>query len=118
DRLPTVLDGCFPGKTELQPDRVDHLLDRAFAQAQRLRDRRVVLALRHLAEDVAFSMRQLVQRGMLAPRLFGDERLDHLWIDDRSSLRHSPDRRDELADVVDALLEQVRAPLGPSLEER
>src|SRR5438477_147995 len=54
----------------------------------------------------------------LAPRLLGDESLDHLRIDDRSSVCHSPDCRDELADVVDALLEQVRAALRPCLEER
>jgi len=112
------VDCRFPGETELEEDRVDHLLDRAFAEVQRLRDRCVVLPLRHLAEDVALSRRQLIQRGMLAPRLLGDEGLDDLRIDDRSSLCHSPDRRDELADVVDALLEQVRAPLRPCLEKR
>ena len=63
-------------------------------------------------------MRQFVQGRLLAPRLFGDERLDHLRVDDRSSIRDSPDRRDELADVVDALLEEVCAALRPCLEER
>src|SRR5207244_1577919 len=76
------------------------------------------LPLRHLPEDVALSLRQVVERGMLAPRLLGDERLDDLRIDDRSSLCHGPDRRHELADVADALLEQIRASLCSGLEKR
>src|SRR5215831_18207881 len=108
----------FPGEAELEEDPVDRLLDGAIAQAQRFRDRRVVLPLGHLAEHVALSLSQLVERRLLASRLLRDERLDDLRIDDRPSLRDSPDRPDELLNVVDALLEQVRAALRPCLEQR
>ena len=83
-----------------------------------LGDRGVVLALGHLAQHVAFARRQLVERGCLGARLGGNEALDDLGIDDRASRRHLPDRADELAEVVDALLEQVATSCGAALEQR
>src|SRR5439155_2708508 len=61
------------GELELVEQGVDVLLDRALGQEERAGDRRVVLALRHLLEDLALPLRQMSERR--APRALppGDE---------------------------------------------
>ena len=98
---------------------MDHLLDRSLGQDERLGDRRVVLSLGHLAQHVPLARRQLVERRLLAAGVLGDQRLDDLRVDHRAALGDGADRRDELLDVLHALLQEVRAPaLPPSRSAR
>ena len=57
--------------------------------------------------------------GELSSRAFsGDQRLDDLRVDHRAALRDGADRADELVEVVDALLQEVRPSGAASLQER
>ena len=87
-------------------------------QEEGLGDRRVVLPLGHLAQHVALTRRQLVQRRLLAASVLRDQRLDDLRIDHRAAFCHSADRGDELTDVLHALLQEVGASRAPVLQER
>jgi hypothetical protein len=78
---------------------VDHFLDRARAEEQRLGDRRVVLPLCHLAQHVQLPRRQLVERRLLGAGLVGHEGLDHARVDHGAAGRHGLDRRDDVVDV-------------------
>src|SRR5207244_4892595 len=64
-RLDTPMAVRLPGETELEKDGVNHLLHRALAEKERRRDRCVVLALCHLAQDVPLAGGQIVERGLL-----------------------------------------------------
>ena len=79
-------------------------------------DRSVVLPLGHLAQHVELTRRQVVQRRLLGVSPGGDERLDDLRVDHRAAARDGTDRGDELVDILDPLLEQVRAALASVLE--
>ena len=72
-----------------------------------------------LGEHLALARRQLRQR-RAARRVTcaRDERLDDLRVDHRSAAGDLVDGADELAAVVDALLQQVGAALGAGLEQR
>jgi len=59
-----------------------------------------------------------MERRALGARPLCDECLDDFRVDDGAALRNGAHGADELLDVVDALLQQVRAPLAPALEER
>ena len=58
------------------------------------------------------------ERRRARPHARGDQRLDHLRVDDRAALGHRAQRRDELGAIGEPLLEQVRAAVGPALEQR
>src|SRR6478609_10075335 len=55
--LHALADVLRAGEAELGEDRVDVLLDGALGQHERLGDRRVALALRHLGEHLALTRR-------------------------------------------------------------
>src|SRR5438046_461835 len=54
-------------EAELMEHRVDVLLDRSFGQEELLRDRRVVLALGHVRQDLALALGELTERRMGHP---------------------------------------------------
>ena len=98
---------------------MDHLLDRA------LGEERASAAIAALFLPSAISRRTSRSRGvsscerrLLGTRLVRHERLDHLRVDHRAAVCDGADRRDELLDVLDALLQQVRAPGGAAFQER
>ena len=62
--------------------------------------------------------RQPVDGRGLDSGLLGDEALDHLRVDHRAAAGDGLDGCDELGEVVDPLLQQVRASGGPGLEQR
>src|SRR3989442_10005242 len=105
-------------QSELREDRVDVALDRALGERQRRGDRRVVLPLRHLAEDFAFARGELIERRDAWPGAGGDETLDDLRVDDRTAARDLADGADELIEIGDSLLQEVPAPARAALEER
>ena len=108
----------LPREPELEEDRVDHLLDRPLGQEQRRGNRGVVLSFGHLAQDVVFTRCQLTERRLLAASVLRDERLHDLRVHDGAALCNGADSRDELLDVVHALLQQVCAPLAAPFQER
>src|SRR5438874_8722171 len=55
---------------------------------------------------------------MCRTRALADQRLDHLRVDDRATLRDLPDGREQLIGVGYALLQQVSATRGAAFEER
>ncbi len=93
------------------------LLDGALREEQRPRDRRVVLALGHVREDLALAFRERRERGVGHPVLRGDERLDDLGVQDAPAARDLVQRAHELLDVGDPLLQEVAEPFGAVLEE-
>ena len=58
-RRDAMADVLGAGEPELAEDRVDVLLDGALGEHERLRDRRIALALRNLGEDLALTWREL-----------------------------------------------------------
>jgi len=98
--LHALVDLRLPRDPELHEDRVDHLLDRALGDEQRLRDRGVVLTLGHLAEDITLAGRELVERGRLGSDAVGHQRVDDLRIDHRAAFCDGSDRPDELLDTL------------------
>ena len=104
---------------ELQEDRVDVLLDGALGEEELLGDRLVRLALRDLGEDLELARRELRERRRArAACAAAMSASDHLRVDDRAALGHRAQRRDQLGAVGEPLLEEVRAPVGPVLEQR
>ena len=63
DRLDALVDGRLPREAELGEDRVDHFLDGSLGQDEARGDRRVVLPLGHLPENVALARRNLAPWG-------------------------------------------------------
>ena len=108
----------LPAEPELQEDRVDHLLNRPFRQNERFGDRRVVLALGHLAQHVALARRQLSERRFVVAGGLRHQGFDHLRIDHRTALRDSQNRAGELVEILDSLLEEVRTASAPTLQQR
>ena len=98
-------------EAELLEDRADVLLDGPLREHQRLRDRGVAPALGHLGEDLALARRQLVERRGVPLAVGGEELLDEARVDRGPALGDDLDRREQLAPVVDALLQEVAAAL-------
>src|SRR6476659_8553267 len=117
NRLHALVNVLLVGEVELREDRVDVLLDRALRQHQGVRDRGVVLALRHLAEHLPLARRQLGERRPAAARTRGDKRLHDLRVDDGAAARDLDDRAGQLLEVLHPLLQQVCAPGRALLEE-
>ena len=86
------------------------LLDGALAQVERARDRDVVLAGGHLAEDRELPLGEGGQRRVVVRGPPGQQRLDHLRVERRSAADHLVQRRDQLLDARHPLLEQVAQP--------
>src|SRR5262249_9787638 len=104
--------GQYPGvvaagllKSELSEDARDVLLDRADGEHERMRDPCVRAALGHQRQHLALARRELRQRAVVLT--LGDELRYHVWVQCRPATRHTLDRVDEVADVHDAVLEQV-----------
>ena len=72
--------------------------DRSVSKARG--DRRVVLPLRHLAENVALARRQLAERRLLAAGVPRHQLLDDLRVDHRAARRDGADRVDDLLDLL------------------
>ena len=85
---------------------------------ERRGDGGVVLALGHLPQHVALARRQFVQRRLLDARLSATSASTTFGSITEPPSATVTDRGDELLDVLDALLQQVRAPRGTALEER
>src|SRR5215211_772445 len=105
-------------KAQLEEDRVDVLLHRPLREEERLRDRRVALALGDLAQHLPLASRQLVEWRAVGRRPRPDEAVDDLRVDHRSALGHGVDRRRQLRPIVHPLFEQVRATVGAVVEQR
>src|SRR6266542_2276067 len=90
-RLDALVDRRLPRQPELEEDRVDHLLDRSLGQEESVGDRRVVLPLGHLAENVALARRQLVERRIFAAGVLRYQNLDELRVDQGAALRDGAD---------------------------
>ncbi len=118
DGLHPPVDVHLGGEAELREQGVDVLLDRAFRQEQRLRDPGVVATLRHLVEHFALTRCETLEGGRPLLLALRHERLDDDRIDHAAATRDVLDRTHDLRRVRDALLQEVRAPLGPALEER
>ena len=89
---------------------MDHLLDRALGEEERLGDRGVVLALGHLPQDVTLPGRQLVEAAIRRARAFAATSPSTTF----GSITEPPSATvriggAELLDILDPLLEQVRA---------
>src|SRR4051812_23093853 len=83
-------------------------LDSALAQEQLLTDRSVRETLRDQAQDLTLPLGELLERasfGMPAKELG-----DHLGINGRAALSHALEGVEELAEVGDAILEQIADP--------
>ena len=105
---------------ELHEDRVDVLLDRALGEEQLLGDRLVALALRDLGEDLELARGQLAERRRARAHARGDQRLDHLRVDDRAAARRPRRRRrDQLLAIAQSRsLSRYARRVGPALEQR
>src|SRR5437870_9180656 len=103
DGLDALVNRWLPADSELEEDRVDHLLDRRLGEEERLRDRGVVLPLGHLAQDVVLPWRQLCERRLLWTRPLRDERLDDLGIDHRAAGSDRLNSAHELLEILDTL---------------
>ena len=82
-------------------------------------DRLVAVAARDEGEDLELARRQLGERRALGPRARASISASTTF----ASITEPPcgdglDRRDQLAAVLDALLEQVRAPVRAAVEQR
>ena len=117
DGLDPLVHSLLPREPELEEDRVDDLLDGAFGQDERLGDRGVVSALGHFPQHIPFSRRQLVQRRLVGPCALGNESVDDLRIHHGATLGHGAHGRDQLVDVLHALLQEVGAALASAFEE-
>jgi hypothetical protein len=73
--------------------------------------------LRHLAQHVEFPRGEPGQRRLAQPRPAADQRVDDLRVDYRAAARHFAERRQQLLQVTDAVLEQVSEARGPVLEQ-
>ena len=80
-------------------------------------DRRVVLALRHVRQDLALAVGELRERRVRHPVLRRDQRLDDLRVEDRAAARDLVQRADQLVDVGDPFLQQVAEPAGAVLQQ-
>ena len=94
-----------------------------FSTARLLRNSSVAIAWLLLpcaisARSSQFAARQLGQRRVLAGGARRDQRLDHLRVHDRATGRDLVDRGDQMLAVAQAILEQVRAPVGAAVEQR
>jgi hypothetical protein len=105
------------GQRQLLEDRVDVALDRALVDAEPLGDRNVARPSRHLDERLALVGGEVGEQRGLRIRSSSDERVDDLRVDERSAGHDRLDRRQELARAVQALLEEVPAPVGTGLEQ-
>lgn len=93
------------GKVELGEHMADVGLDRALAEIQALGDADVCKPLGHQLEHFALAVRQIGQRVVTASSR--DEARHDLRIESRSALGDPFCRREELADLEDAILQQV-----------
>jgi hypothetical protein len=59
----------------------------------------------------------LLEGRPLAASILGDQRFDDLGVDHRAALRDRTDRRHELLDVLDALLQEIGAARAAALQE-
>jgi hypothetical protein len=91
------------------------LLDRGLADAQRLGDADVRLALRHHAEQRPVSGGQRVKR--VARSAASEHPADHLGVERAAARRHALDGVHEGRHVADALLEEVADTLGSVADE-
>jgi len=80
------------------------LLNGARGQHKRFGDGRVGFALGHAGQYVALAGREISERRVCGTRALPDQRLDHLRVDDRPTLRDLPDSGEQLIRVGDALL--------------
>ncbi len=80
-------------------------------------DRGVALALGNEADHLELARRELRQRRALGANAGGDEALHDLRVDGGASARDLANRGGELAGLRDPVLQQVRAPGRPRLEE-
>ena len=78
----------------------------------------VVHALGHLPQDLAFPGGQLIERRRRRARPIRHQTFDDLRVDQRASDRDHPDGRQELVEIVDALLQDVGAPGAARVEQR
>ena len=105
------------GQAELGEDRVGVLLDRPLRQHERAGDGGVGLAGGHLGEHLALAGRQPVELARRRPPVRRDQALDDLGVDHRAAGGDLADGGEELADLADALLQQVGAALAAVLEQ-
>src|SRR6185503_1060097 len=90
---------------ELAEDVRDVLLDRALGDDEAVGDGVVRAALGHQPDDLSLARRELVEHAALAAA--AEQLRDRLRVHRRPALGDAADRVDELADVGDAVLEQV-----------
>ena len=101
-------------ETELAEDVPDVLLDRALCDVESFGDGEVGAALSHEGEDLPFARRK---RGEPLVAAAAREKLaHHLGIEHGPARGDPADRHDEVADVGDAVLEQVADASGPPLQ--
>ena len=79
-------------------------------------DRR--LAGRELGEDLSLAAREVLERRARPARPGGHELVDDLRIDDRTAAGHGVDRVDDLVDIGNSVLQQIRTAVGTVLEQR
>lgn len=90
-------------------------LHRADVEHEVVGDRRVVVALRHETEHLAFPVGKLIERIVAALAL--EQSRHHLRVDRGIARRDPPHRGHELLDIGDAVLQQVANRFGASLDQ-
>ena len=91
----------LPRQTELEEDRVNHLLDRTLGQEERLGDGRVVLPFGHLAQHVALAVELQQARNLVT----ADPAATGVLIDEMAG------QLQEAADALRALAHRIHPPL-------
>src|SRR3954447_20370596 len=97
-------------QVELREDARDVLLDRPQGDEHALSDRLVRAALGHQLEHLALAWCQRIERVVRA--MAPDELADHGRVERRATLADAANRRGELLQVGDPILEQVADPLS------
>ena len=77
----------------------------ARSQHQRLRGGRIGFALGHAGQHLALARGEISQWRVRNPCALPEQCLDHLWVDNRATLRDLSDSRDHLIGVGNALLQ-------------
>ena len=104
----------FLREAELVEHRVDVLLDRALGEEQRRRDGRVVLALRHVRQDLPLTVGQLREGRVRHPVLRGHERLDDLRVQHAPPRETSPSARTSSSTSATRSFSRYPRPVAPS----